>query len=138
MEGVEAQQARRPRSGLGAWVGLAAARSLPWFEAGAERAELRTKRAVGSFPASSQKAAVDGDARMLTSGATDSSQGPSGAAGLIHDARNMVTAIELYCDLLDEPGVLTEACRHYAAELRTVSAASRRLLERIDTMEGGA
>ena len=27
-------------------------------------------------------------------------------SGLIHDARNMVSALELYCDLLEEPGVL--------------------------------
>jgi hypothetical protein len=28
-------------------------------------------------------------------------------AGLIHDARNMVSAMDLYCDLLEEPGVLS-------------------------------
>ena len=52
-------------------------------------------------------------------------------AGLVHDARNMVTAIDLYCDLLEEPGVLSLAHRHYAGELRLVSAASRRLLEKL-------
>lgn len=52
-------------------------------------------------------------------------------AGLVHDARNMVTAIDLYCDLLEEPGVLGQAHQHYAGELRLVSAASRRLLDKL-------
>ena len=50
---------------------------------------------------------------------------------LAHDARNMVTAIALYCDLLEEPGVLSLACRHYATELRLVAASSRRLVEKL-------
>lgn len=48
---------------------------------------------------------------------------------LVHDARNMVTALALYCDLLEEPGVLTVKSRHYARELRLVAAASRKLVE---------
>jgi signal transduction histidine kinase len=48
-----------------------------------------------------------------------------------HDARNMVTALGLYCDLLEEPGVLTTPFMHYGHELRLVAAASRRLVERI-------
>lgn len=50
---------------------------------------------------------------------------------LAHDARNMVMAISLYCDLLEEPGVLSPACRHYAGELRLVSVSSRRLVEKL-------
>jgi signal transduction histidine kinase len=50
---------------------------------------------------------------------------------LAHDARNMVTAIALYCDLLEEPGVLSLPCRHYAGELRLVAASSRRLVEKL-------
>ncbi len=50
---------------------------------------------------------------------------------LAHDARNMVTALALYCDLLEEPGVLSLPCRHYAAELRLVVASSRRLVEKL-------
>ena len=53
-------------------------------------------------------------------------------AALLHDARSMVTALDLYCDLLDEPGVLTAAHRHYAAELRLVASSSRRLLAHLD------
>src|SRR6202000_2534294 len=67
-----------------------------------------------------------------------SAEQPENSAGLIHDARNMVTAIELYCDLLEEPGVLADPFRHYAGELRTVSAASRRLLDRLAGMERSA
>jgi signal transduction histidine kinase len=48
-----------------------------------------------------------------------------------HDARNMVTALALYCDLLSEPGVLSESHMHYANELRLVAAASRRLVEKL-------
>jgi signal transduction histidine kinase len=52
-------------------------------------------------------------------------------AELAHDARNMVTALALYCDLLEEPGVLTSAYRHYGSELRLVATASRRLVEKL-------
>jgi len=54
-----------------------------------------------------------------------------------HDARNMVTALALYCDLLDEPGVLTNSYTHYAQELRLVSAASRRLVEKLVALDAG-
>jgi signal transduction histidine kinase len=52
-------------------------------------------------------------------------------AEIAHDARNMVTALALYCDLLGEPGVLTDEYIHYANELRLVSATSRRLVEKL-------
>jgi signal transduction histidine kinase len=56
-------------------------------------------------------------------------------AGLIHDARNMVSAMDLYRDLLAEPGVLSPAFGHYAGELRLVSGAGRRLLEELAITE---
>jgi signal transduction histidine kinase len=52
-------------------------------------------------------------------------------AEVAHDTRNMVTALGLYCDLLEEPGVLTPAHLHYANELRLVATASRRLVEKL-------
>jgi signal transduction histidine kinase len=52
-----------------------------------------------------------------------------------HDARNMVTALGLYCDLLEEPGVLATPFLHYGNELRLVAAASRRLVEKLVTLE---
>ena len=56
-------------------------------------------------------------------------------AALAHDARNMVTALALYCDLLEEPGVLREGFAHYGSELRLVAAASRRLVEKLMALE---
>jgi signal transduction histidine kinase len=58
-----------------------------------------------------------------------------GIAELAHDARNLVTALGLYCDLLDEPGVLTAPFIHYGNELRLVAAASRRLVEKLVASE---
>jgi signal transduction histidine kinase len=58
-------------------------------------------------------------------------------AALAHDARNMVTALSLYCDLLEEPGVLSAPHRHYASELRLVAEASRRLVEKLALLEAG-
>jgi len=52
-------------------------------------------------------------------------------AEVAHDARNMVTALGLYCDLLQEPGVLTAPFAHYGSELRLVATASRRLVENL-------
>lgn len=57
-------------------------------------------------------------------------------AEVAHDARNMVTALTLYCDLLEEPGVLASPYRHYASELRLVAEGSRRLVEKIAAFEG--
>jgi signal transduction histidine kinase len=54
-----------------------------------------------------------------------------------HDARNMVTALALYCDLLAEPGVLADGYTHYAGELRLVAAASRRLVEKLMMIDFG-
>lgn len=71
----------------------------------------------------------------------DAGEGPE---ELAHDARNMVTALELYCHLLEEPGVLSAQFRHYGNELRLVAAASRRLLEKLsefdlpEALEGAA
>ncbi len=56
-------------------------------------------------------------------------------AGLVHDARNMVAAMDLYCDLLGEPGVLSAPFQHYASELRLVGRASRMLLEKLSAVE---
>jgi signal transduction histidine kinase len=53
-----------------------------------------------------------------------------------HDARNMVTALGLYCDLLEEPGVLTPSFLHYANELRLLASASRRLVEKLVALDG--
>jgi signal transduction histidine kinase len=56
-------------------------------------------------------------------------------AEVAHDARNMVTALGLYCDLLEEPGVLAVPFAHYGSELRLVAAASRRLVEKLVALD---
>jgi len=56
-------------------------------------------------------------------------------AEVAHDARNMVTALGLYCDLLEEPGVLATPYTHYGNELRLVAAASRRLVEKLAALD---
>jgi signal transduction histidine kinase len=56
-------------------------------------------------------------------------------AEVAHDARNMVTALGIYCDLLEEPGVLNSSFQHYAGELRLVATASRRLVEKLLTLD---
>lgn len=56
-------------------------------------------------------------------------------AAVAHDARNMVTALGLYCDLLEEPGVLAVPFAHYSSELRLVAAASRRLVEKLVALD---
>jgi signal transduction histidine kinase len=56
---------------------------------------------------------------------------------LAHDARNMVTALSLYCDLLEEPGVLTPSHRHYGSELRLLAEASRHLVEKLSALDNG-
>ena len=58
-----------------------------------------------------------------------------GLAEIAHDARNMVTALDLYCDLLQEPGVLAAPFANYGSELRLVAAASRRLVEKLGSMQ---
>jgi signal transduction histidine kinase len=50
---------------------------------------------------------------------------------LAHDARNVLSAMRLYCELLAEPGVLTEANSHYAQELQAVSNTASQLMERL-------
>lgn len=67
---------------------------------------------------------------VLQTVATLRSQGES-LSEVAHDARNMVTALGLYCDLLEEPGVLSVPFIHYGQELRLVAAASRRLVEKL-------
>ena len=56
-------------------------------------------------------------------------------AEIAHDARNMVTALDLYCDLLQEPGVLASPFSHYCGELRLVAAASRRLIDKLMSID---
>jgi signal transduction histidine kinase len=51
--------------------------------------------------------------------------------GLLHDTRNLMGALRLYCDLLSLPGVLKPEHGHYADELRLLGARSGTLMERL-------
>src|ERR1700688_499119 len=66
--------------------------------------------------------------------ATLGSRGES-VVELAHDARNMVTALGLYCDLLEEPGVLAAPYTHYGSEVRLVAAARRRVVEKLVALD---
>lgn len=50
---------------------------------------------------------------------------------LAHDARNVLSALKLYGDLLAEPGVLTSDHGHYAQELQAIADTASRLVERL-------
>jgi signal transduction histidine kinase len=65
------------------------------------------------------------EAQVASSGTGES------LAAVTHDARNMVAALGLYCDLLEQPGVLSAGFAHYGRELRQVATASRNLVEKM-------
>jgi len=52
-------------------------------------------------------------------------------AGLAHDARNLLSAVHVYCELLAGPGVLAPSFRHYARDLRRIGETGGRLGERL-------
>ena len=92
--------------------------------------DLKTARMAGNQNTSDRKR-VETVVKTL---ATLRSQGET-LSEVAHDARNMVTALGLYCDLLEEPGVLATPFLHYGHELRLVAAASRRLVEKVVAIE---
>ena len=51
--------------------------------------------------------------------------------GLLHDARNLMGALGLYCDLLSMPDVLKPEHNHYPEELRQLGVRSQALIERL-------
>jgi signal transduction histidine kinase len=55
-------------------------------------------------------------------------------AEVAHEARNMATALELFCDLLEEPGVLAAPYAHYGNDLRLVASTCHRLIEKLVTI----
>ena len=50
---------------------------------------------------------------------------------MLHDARNLIGAVGLYCDLLSMPHVLCPEHRHYADELRLLGERSAAMIERL-------
>jgi signal transduction histidine kinase len=51
--------------------------------------------------------------------------------GLAHDARNVLAAMDIYCELLSGPGVLNPAYHHLADELRLLRDSSSGLMDRL-------
>ncbi len=49
-------------------------------------------------------------------------------AALAHDARNLISALDLYCDLLAAPGVLAPGFGDYAADLRRLAGTGAELI----------
>lgn len=62
---------------------------------------------------------------------SQSSRQATNGAGLLHDARNLMGAIELYCDLLSLPDVLKPDHRHYAEELRLLGSRGWALIQQL-------
>jgi signal transduction histidine kinase len=52
-------------------------------------------------------------------------------AEIAHEARNMLAALGVCCDLLSAPGVLTGKNAHLSGDLKIVVAASRHLVEKL-------
>ena len=50
---------------------------------------------------------------------------------LAHDARNVVSGLMLYCELLAAPGVLSKSHTHYAQDLQTIVQSVAQILERM-------
>ena len=63
---------------------------------------------------------------------------PDSVDSVAHDVRNMMAALDLYCDLLEEPGVLDTGFRHYAGELRMVAGACHDLAGRLAELPAGS
>jgi signal transduction histidine kinase len=56
---------------------------------------------------------------------------------LAHDARNLLSALHLYSDLLASPGVLAPAFLHYAEELRMLGDRGLRLVDELAVARAG-
>jgi signal transduction histidine kinase len=56
---------------------------------------------------------------------------PAQAGGLLHDARNLIGTLGLYCDLLSMPDVLKPEHRQYADDLRLVGTRSGALIQHL-------
>jgi signal transduction histidine kinase len=58
----------------------------------------------------------------------------NGLAGLSHELRNLLTALNLYSELLAEPGVLTLPHRHMAEEIKLITRAGKCLLDTMNRL----
>ena len=58
----------------------------------------------------------------------------NGLAGVSHELRNLLTALNLYSELLAEPGVLANPHCHMAEEIRLIANAGKSLLDRMNQL----
>jgi signal transduction histidine kinase len=62
----------------------------------------------------------------------------NGPAGVSHELRNLLTALNLYSGLLAEPGVLTHSHRHMAEEIKLIAQAGKSLLDTLNRLPKSA
>lgn len=106
----------------------AAGGALPGAELGvSEPMAMESASGLAEIERKRVEAVVETLANLTANGET--------LAAVAHDARNMVTALGLYCDLLEEPGVLNQPFQHYSGELRLVATACRRLVEKLVALD---
>jgi hypothetical protein len=55
----------------------------------------------------------------------------SRSRALAHDARNVLASLQVYSELLAQPGVLMEGREHYARELGMIVESSMRVIEKL-------
>jgi signal transduction histidine kinase len=127
----ELESEQGPQSGTRTEVGPESAPGyLPWLETVAPR-KSREEQHVRAPEEQDQGQSHSGTTANPRLSPLDPAES---LAALLHDTRNMISAIDLYCDLLEEPSVLAPPFRHYAGELRLVGGASRRLLEKLSLL----
>jgi signal transduction histidine kinase len=93
------------------------------------QALVKSPARIGKFVPHSTEAGVD--RKPAETGRPLPVLRPEAFDQLAHDARNVLSALKLYCDLLAEPGILTAAHGHYAEELQAVTDTAARLVERL-------
>jgi two-component system cell cycle sensor histidine kinase/response regulator CckA len=67
----------------------------------------------------------EGPAQLVLSGQ------PAHIAQIAHDARNVLSGLMLYCELVAVPGVLAQAHAHYAQELQAIAQSVAQIVERM-------
>jgi signal transduction histidine kinase len=87
-------------------------------------------------PADGSAASAPATAERCAASASPQPQRGTGAAGLAHDASNLLAALMLYSELLSFPEVLPERYRHYADDLKLLAERSRTLIDRLVSFGG--
>ena len=87
---------------------------------------------AGDFSKSTPKTGARPDQRRLPATTSETPfKNPSNTDRLAHDARNVLSGLMLYCELLSSPGVLTKSHRHFAKELQSIVQNTTQIVERM-------